>query len=91
MKSKVPIVIHNDTLYVDYRATDIHFLVLLSDGMSVTQFKGEKQTYLKVDDAIAWHEKELSETSGASGNQKVLDALKRIRDVTFRECGRVQR
>jgi hypothetical protein len=67
----------DDILYVESRASGISFLVSLIDGMTQTIFDGDtNNTYFKVADVVAWHEKELADSKGKSGNSRILAALK---------------
>ncbi len=62
-------------LYLKADAAGIHPLVLLYDGLPYTTFEDDPTLFVRVADAIAWHEKELTDTRGSSGNRKVADAL----------------
>ncbi len=75
-------------LYVKAKYSGIHFLVILADGVSLTFFGKEKTPFLKVKDAIEWHVKELRQSRGQSGDQKVIDALQGALDKF--EKGQVQ-
>jgi hypothetical protein len=63
-----------DVLTVDVKYCGIHFLVICYDGL--TLYYDKKKPYMAVEAAIAWHEKELRESQGRSGNAKVLEALR---------------
>jgi hypothetical protein len=81
VRNKSPIVECKGVFYVNTKASGIHQLVILIDGMNITVFKGHKREgmFLKLDDAIAWHEKELAETKGRSGRRDYLDMLFKAR------------
>ena len=78
-KTRTPFVVSDGVYYLDTRASGIHYLVLLTDGFKFYQWKGDKRTYLLLDDVIQWHEKELAETDGTAGRADVLAACKRAR------------
>lgn len=65
--------------YVMIRSSGIHWLIPYIDGMAISMFRKCKKPYIRLDDAIEWHEKELEKTHGASGSRKVLDLLKQSR------------
>ena len=49
--------------------------------MPITMFRDTpKRHYFTVDQVIQWHENELRESHGSSGNQKMIDALRKIKD-----------
>lgn len=77
-RKRTPYAIHEDKLLVESAASGIHLLVRLVDGLTQLHFPGDRKSkmYMYVDDVIRWHEKELADTRGACGNQKVVDALK---------------
>jgi len=78
---KTPLAVDNDnTLYVRDTHTGISPLVRMIDDIPMIRFGKEKYFYYRVDDIIAWHEKELAETNGHSGNRKVFNALVAIRE-----------
>jgi hypothetical protein len=78
MKKKMtPFAVDNDNVpYVRDDYTGIHPLVRMFDVIPCVRFGKEKHLYYRLDIVIAWHEKELSETNGRSGNRIVLKALK---------------
>ena len=76
---KTPFVECEGALYIAIRASGIHPLIPYFDGMSVSTFGKGKTVYLKLDDAIAWHEKELTQSRGASGSKQTLENLKKAR------------
>lgn len=71
-KSKTPFAVNKegDTLYVKLKYSGIHPLVAMFDGISLTHFGNEKTAYLKVQQAINWHEKELRESKGTAATPK---------------------
>jgi hypothetical protein len=69
-------------LYIRMKYSGIHPLVVLYDGISLHFFGKEKTGYLLVEDAVAWHEKELQETNGRAGNRQVMELL-RAEDATI--------
>ena len=78
-KKKTPFATDKDAtaLYVKARCSGIHQLVILCDGLTLTFFGREKQAYLLVSDAIAWHEKELRDSRGQSGSRIALALLRK--------------
>jgi hypothetical protein len=79
-KSKSPFMsfIDEDVLYVELKYSGMHPLIPMIDGIPLLLWtpKGRKsKTYMKVTDAINWHEKELRESNGQSGNKRVMEAL----------------
>lgn len=63
-------------LFVRPRHCGIHHLVVLCDGLTLTFFGKRDGPYLAVEDVIAWHEKELAESNGRSGNRELADAFR---------------
>ncbi len=79
-KRPTPFAEYEGKIYVKIQATGIHPLCLLSDGwVAIVRFKGDRNTYVALDQAIEWHERELKESRGRSGNRKALKALSEIR------------
>ncbi len=78
MKS-TPFVTDKDdkTLFIKLKYSGIHPLVVAYDGISLIFFGKGKTAYLTVEDAANWHEKELRDTRGRSGNQEVLALLRK--------------
>lgn len=62
-------------------ASGIAMLIAMCDGMRIVGFKGKKQVYLSLDDVIAWHEKELKQSHGLSGDKVLMEKLKQCRMV----------
>ncbi len=58
----------------DYTGINLHVQAI--DGLPLTRFGKEKKLYMRVTTAIKWHEEELSNTGGRSGNPAVLKLLK---------------
>ena len=77
---KTPFVEHGGKLYVRVRSTGIPPLCAVASGwMSVCTWPKDKHTYIPIDQAIRWHEKELEQTHGRSGSRKALAALQKAR------------
>ncbi len=78
-KKRTPFVIDRDgkELFVEMRYSGIHPLVVMVDGLTLIFFGSGKKAYLRVEDAIRWHEKELKDTHGQSGNRVTLEALQK--------------
>ena len=70
-RSKSPFAVHDGTLYIELKESGIHPLVGLTDALPLTSF-GRSRVYVTVDQAIAWHEKELRATNGRGGWRDVL-------------------
>lgn len=72
--------IDENELYIETKYSGIHHLVIMIDGIPLLIWKKKngkaKYVYMKVSDAIAWHEKELKESKGQSGDAKVLEVLR---------------
>lgn len=79
-KDEVIFAEHNGELFIKTKAAGIHPLVLCCDGLPLCMFGKSKTPYIKVKDAIVWHEKELAQTRGASGCKTTLEALKSALD-----------
>jgi len=77
---KTPFAEHDGVFFVTIAASGIHYLIPLIDGMRVVHFGKETKPYLRLDDAIAWHEKEIEESHGTSGSKKALGLLKQARE-----------
>jgi hypothetical protein len=79
-KKPTPIVTDREGqyLFVEMQSSGIHPLVLACHGISLIFFGNEEQAYLRVEDAIAWHEKELRESHGQSGSTEICTALRDI-------------
>lgn len=81
-KKKIPknvFVVQGDKkkAYVRLDCTGISFWVVLVDGITLSYFTQMPEVpYLPVEAAIAWHEKELCETDGRSGNEEILKLLR---------------
>ena len=88
MAMKTPFASTESCLYVKLKYSGIHFLVASCDGLPLIRFGNEKTLYIKVSDAINWHEKELKETRGQSGSEETLSSLRKA--MTFFEEGKVQ-
>lgn len=73
---KTPFALFEGRFYVTIKASGIHPLIPYIDGMAIAMFSGCKKAYIRLDDAIEWHEKELEQSHGASGNKKALELLK---------------
>jgi hypothetical protein len=70
-----------DVDFIDCRYSGIHPFVQVCDGMPKTFFSDRPtRAYFTVQQVIEWHEKEIRETKGKSGNQKIIDVLKKIND-----------
>jgi len=78
MATKTPYAIDKDgnDLYVKLKYSGIDHLIVMFDGISITFFGKQKTSYLKVIDAISWHEKELRDSYDQSGSELVLVALR---------------
>lgn len=76
---KTPFAEYEGRFYVTIKASGIHPMIPFIDGMRITTFPKCKKVYLRLDDVIAWHENEIEQTHGASGNKKALDLLKQAR------------
>ena len=50
---------NNETLYVKSKYCGIHTLILVSDGFTIYEFGGDKNTYLKAEDCLNWFKQEL--------------------------------
>jgi len=77
---KTPFAEYEGRFYVTIQASGIHPLIPYIDGMAIAMFPKCKKAYVRLDDAIAWHEKELEQSHGASGSKKALDLLKQARE-----------
>jgi hypothetical protein len=66
-------------LYVKFKHSGIHPLILHTDGLPVGTFGSRKTLYIAVDEVIAWHEKELRESDGKSGSRITINTLKRAK------------
>lgn len=77
MAKKIPYAIdkNGEHLFVRAEHCCINHLVMAVDGMSLTFFGNEKTPYIRVTEAIAWHEKELRESHGVSGSKQALEAF----------------
>ena len=63
-------------LFVKPEHAGIAFLIVITDSLPFHTFKRRKGVYLRVEDAIAWHEKEIKITDGKGGSRKALEMLK---------------
>ena len=75
MAKRTPFAVRDSTLFVKAKYSGIHHLVIMCDGLPLTFFGEEKTDYMKVSEVIEWHEKELAESGGQSGDRGVLEAL----------------
>lgn len=60
---KSPFLEYDGELYVKVKYAGMHYLSLIVDCVPISLFG--KTPYLKIDDAIQWHEKEIEATGGA--------------------------
>ena len=65
-------------LFVPAEAAGIHWMCLTWDGIPITHFGDDPTWYLRIEQVIEWHEKELRESHGRSGSQETLDAAREI-------------
>lgn len=57
---KSPFAISRDNrIFVSVEACGIGFAMLLHDGVCLSRFGKSKETFITLDDCIAWYEKEL--------------------------------
>ena len=77
---KTPFVEHEGQVYIAIQASGMHPLIPYIDGLSVALFPKFKKACIRLDDAIAWHEKELEQSHGTSGSNKTLGLLKQARE-----------
>ena len=77
---KTPFAEYEGRFYVTIQASGIHPLIPYIDGMAIAMFPKCKKAHIRLDDAIAWHEKELEQSHGASGSKKALELLKQARE-----------
>ncbi len=76
-KQYTPFVTDSDSavLYVHAKHCCIHPLVILSDGLTLVMFPHDRKQYLKAEEVLAWHKKELAESAGQSGSMIVMEAM----------------
>jgi hypothetical protein len=68
----------------------IHPLVALIDGLPLlipNKGRDKGRAYIRVVDAIAWHEKELKESRGRSGSRETVALLREALDSHRAEAG----
>ena len=76
MPKKQPTILaeKNGQFYIKLAASGIHQLAVFADAMPITFFGKEEIPYLKIEEAIDWHQKEIVKTHGRHPG-KDLDAL----------------
>jgi hypothetical protein len=80
MKNNKLIINNNGIFYIKIRAAGMHPLTPYIDRMRIFRFKKiSKSSYLLLDDAINWHEKEIKNSS-YGGYPKTLNLLIQIRE-----------
>lgn len=79
-RKDTPLAVDNEgkNIYILSSHCSIQPLVLACDGVRVTRFGKENKVYVLVKDVIAWHEKELKESGGASGSREALEGARKI-------------
>jgi len=68
-------------VFIRIRDSGIDPLILTIDGLSVFTFTETKSLYLRMEDVIAWYEKEASLTRSGRGPQLLAAAAKFRRDL----------
>ena len=80
-RKKTPFAIHTGHMYVKAFECGINPLVVAIDCLPLKCYGEDPDVaYLSIEDAIAWHEKELAETQGKGGSQKFINALKAAKE-----------
>ena len=59
-----PYVLNEGKIYVECKYSGISFLVIMIDCLTVYTFGKGKTTFILLDDAIRWHEKEIKTSNG---------------------------
>lgn len=79
-KAKTSIILNQGKKYIPISDCGIDPLVIIMDGILVHTFDdGDKRVFLLLDDAIAWHEKEIAETKRLGFRHWPPHALERLR------------
>ena len=69
-------------LYIEARSSGISQLCFLLDGLPYVTFGKGKTPYITVEDAIKWHEKELTYEPNNDDRKKAIELLKNAIAVT---------
>lgn len=79
-KKKSPFVENTDdhVLWLDVKASGMHPLIPYIDGLPIATFSKDRRVFLRAEDVAAWHEKEVKESHGQSGDLRVASALRDI-------------
>jgi hypothetical protein len=78
--TKTPFANLNGEICVQIRASGIPSLFVFIDGIRIARFPKDRHLYLKIDDAIAWHVKELGFTKRPQRGLKALAVLRDARE-----------
>lgn len=90
MKTKKnPYAIYNNKVFITVKGCGINFLILLCDGVCLSRFAKCKDTFISLDDCIAWYEKELPfvHSKRKKMHEDILIALKGSRENFERGLG----
>ncbi len=85
---KTPFVEQDGKLYVEMLSTGIPPLCVCASGLTVCTWPKDKRTYIPIEQAIRWHERELKLTHDGSGSRKILVALMKAHK-RFQSCPRL--
>jgi len=80
-KSRHLIIVEGDDespaeLYATLKAVNIHPLVAMCDGLPLTQFPKRKPLFIKVTEALKWHEAELEYSTDKDRRQEMINDIK---------------
>jgi hypothetical protein len=63
-------------LFAILASTGIHWLSAFNDGLTLVYFGLRDGPYVRVEEAVAWHERELQESRGLCGDGELLAAMR---------------
>jgi hypothetical protein len=74
--TKTPFAVSRDgEHFIDAECSGIHPLVIQIDGLPLIYFGDEQTAYMRVQDVIDWHRKEIKESAGLTGNPRIIRYL----------------
>ena len=80
-KKCIPLAEKDGVYYLDFKYTGIGLMLAAHDGLAMTYFGDDpKRPYMRLDDVLEWHRKELHQSRGRSGSEKVVSAILEIQN-----------
>lgn len=90
-RPKDMVVVYKDKLYCLLAFSGIHPMIPFIEGMHMAMFPEKDKVYLRLDEVIQWHEKELEKSPGKRGNAKILKLMKQTRERFVEEEAAIEK